>query len=94
MATWVEAARALYYKAGWMMDHGKVDPKLISMAKWLAGEIGVKVANEALQLHGGYGYLNDYPIERFYRAAKLLEIYEGTKEVQKLTIARRLLGVV
>ncbi len=92
MATWVEAARALYYKAGWMIDHGKVDPKLISIAKWVAGEVGVKVANDALQLHGGYGYIADYDIERFYRDAKIVEIYEGTKEIEKNTIARELLG--
>jgi len=92
MATWVEAARALYYKAGWMIDNGKVDPKLISMAKWMAGEVGVKVANEALQLHGGYGYIADYDIERFYRDAKIVEIYEGTKEIEKNTIAREILG--
>jgi len=92
MATWVEAARALTYKAGWMLDHGKVDPKQISMAKWIAGEVGVKVANEALQLHGGYGYMADYDIERFYRDAKIVEIYEGTKEIEKNTIARELLG--
>ena len=92
MATWIEAARALCYKAGWMIDHGKGDPKLISMAKWLAGEIGVKVTNEALQLHGGYGYIADYDIERFYRDAKIVEIYEGTKEIEKNTIAREILG--
>ena len=92
MATWIEAARVLTYQAGWMIDHGKVDPKLISMAKWLAGEVGVKVANEALQLHGGYGYLADYDIERFYRDAKIVEIYEGTKEIEKNTIAREILG--
>jgi acyl-CoA dehydrogenase len=92
MATWVEAARALTYQAGWMLDHGKVDPKRISMAKWIAGEVGVKVANDALQLHGGYGYMADYDIERFYRDAKIVEIYEGTKEIEKNTIARELLG--
>ncbi len=92
MATWTEAARALCYKAGWMLDHGQVDPKLISMAKWIAGEVGVKVANEALQLHGGYGYIADYDVERFYRDAKIVEIYEGTKEIEKNTIARELLG--
>lgn len=92
MATWVEAARALYYKAGWMIDQNKVDPKLISMAKWLAGEVGVKVTNEALQLHGGYGYIADYDIERFYRDAKIVEIYEGTKEIEKNAIAREILG--
>jgi acyl-CoA dehydrogenase len=92
MATWIEAARALTYQAGWMLDHGKVDPKIISMAKWLAGEVGVKVTNEALQLHGGYGYIADYDIERFYRDAKIVEIYEGTKEIEKNTIAREILG--
>ncbi|HYA91143.1 MAG TPA: acyl-CoA dehydrogenase family protein [Thermodesulfobacteriota bacterium] len=92
MATWVEAARILCYQAAWMLDHGKVDPKLISIAKYLAGEIGVKVTNEALQLHGGYGYIADYDIERFYRDAKIVEIYEGTKEIEKNTIARELLG--
>jgi alkylation response protein AidB-like acyl-CoA dehydrogenase len=92
MATLVEAARALTYKAGWMLDAGKVDPKTISIAKYLAGEVGVKVANEALQLHGGYGYMADYDIERFYRDAKIVEIYEGTKEIEKNTIARELLG--
>jgi alkylation response protein AidB-like acyl-CoA dehydrogenase len=92
MATWIEAARALCYKAGWMLDCGKVDPKFISMAKWLAGEIGVKVTNEALQLHGGYGYMAEYDIERFYRDAKIVEIYEGTKEIEKNTIAREILG--
>ena len=92
MATWTEAARVLTYQAGWMIDHGKVDPKLISMAKWLAGEVGVKVTNEALQLHGGYGYIADYDIERFYRDAKIVEIYEGTKEIEKNTIAREILG--
>jgi alkylation response protein AidB-like acyl-CoA dehydrogenase len=92
MATWIEVARNLYYKAGWMLDHGKVDPKLISIAKYLAGEVGVRVANEALQLHGGYGYIADYDIERFYRDAKIVEIYEGAKEIEKNTIARELLG--
>jgi alkylation response protein AidB-like acyl-CoA dehydrogenase len=92
MATWIEAARVLTYQAGWMIDHGKVDPKLISMAKLLAGEVGVKVTNEALQLHGGYGYIADYDVERFYRDAKIVEIYEGTKEIEKNTIAREILG--
>ncbi len=92
MATWVEAVRNLCYQAAWMLDHGKAEPKLISIAKYLAGEVGVKVANEALQLHGGYGYIADYDVERFYRDAKIVEIYEGTKEIEKNTIARELLG--
>jgi alkylation response protein AidB-like acyl-CoA dehydrogenase len=92
MATWIEAVRTLSYKAGWMLDQGKVDPKTISIAKYLAGEVGVKVADEALQLHGGYGYLADYDVERYYRDAKIVEIYEGAKEIEKNTIARELLG--
>ena len=92
MATMVEASRLLTYQAAWLIDRGTKDPRLIAMAKWLAGETGVRVTDEALQLHGGYGYLNEYPIERFYRDAKIVEIYEGTKEMEKLTIAHQLLG--
>jgi len=92
MASWIEAARTLCYKVAWMVDHGKVDPKLISMAKWFAGEVGVKVIDEVVQIHGGYGYLGEYGIERLYRDAKLAEIVEGTKEIEKLIIARELLG--
>jgi len=91
MATLTEAARNLVYKAAWKLDHGDVQPMLISMAKWFAGETGVKVVDEALQLHGGYGYLDEYDISRFYRDAKIVEIYEGAKEVEKLVIARQLL---
>jgi acyl-CoA dehydrogenase len=93
MATLIETARSLTYKACWNVDRGNVDSQLSAMAKWWACQVAVKVVDEALQLHGGYGYLDDYPIERFYRAAKLLELYEGTKEIQKLTIGRRILGI-
>jgi acyl-CoA dehydrogenase len=92
MASWIEASRVLCYKAASMIDSGKVDPKLISMAKWFAGEAGVKVIDEVVQIHGGYGYLGEYGIERLYRNAKLAEIVEGTKEIEKLIIARELLG--
>jgi alkylation response protein AidB-like acyl-CoA dehydrogenase len=92
MATLIETARSLTYKACWNVDRGNVDSQLSAMAKWWACQVAVRVVDEALQLHGGYGYLDDYPIERFYRAAKLLELYEGTKEIQKLTIGRRILG--
>ncbi|MFQ5841589.1 MAG: acyl-CoA dehydrogenase family protein [Thermodesulfobacteriota bacterium] len=92
MATRIEAARNLYYKAAWMLDQGKPDSKLISMAKWYSGEVAVRVADEVLQLHGGYGYMADYDVERFYRDAKIVEIYEGTKEIEKLIIARSILG--
>jgi alkylation response protein AidB-like acyl-CoA dehydrogenase len=93
MATLIETARSLTYKACWNIDRGSADTQLSAMAKWWACQVAVRVVDEALQLHGGYGYLDDYPIERFYRAAKLLEIYEGTKEIQKLAIGRRILGV-
>jgi alkylation response protein AidB-like acyl-CoA dehydrogenase len=92
MASLIEAARALCYQAGWMVDHGKIDPKLISMAKWFSGEAAVKVIDEVVQIHGGYGYLGEYGIERLYRDAKLVEIVEGTKEIEKLIIAREILG--
>jgi alkylation response protein AidB-like acyl-CoA dehydrogenase len=91
MATKVEAARALTYQAAWLIDQGRTDPKLIAMAKSLAGETGVSVTDDALQLHGGYGYINEYDIERFYRDAKIVEIYEATKEMEKSTIAKQLL---
>lgn len=94
MATLIETARALMYKACWNLDRGNPDTQLSAMAKWWACNVAVRVVDEALQLHGGYGYLDDYPIERFYRAAKLLELYEGTKEIQKMTIGRRILNLV
>jgi len=91
MATRIEASRTLYQKAAWTVDRGKVEPHIISMAKWFAGETAMKVAEESLQLHGGYGFVGEYDIERFYRAAKIVEIYEGTKEAQKMVIAKRIL---
>jgi alkylation response protein AidB-like acyl-CoA dehydrogenase len=93
MATLIETARSLTYKVCSSLDQGNPDTQLSAMAKWWAGNVAVRVADEALQLHGGYGYLEDYPIERFYRAAKLLEIYEGTKEIQKMAIGRRILSI-
>lgn len=92
MATKVETARSMVYKAAWLLDQGKPDSKLTAMAKMYACHIAVEVVDEALQIHGGYGYFNDHDIERFYRAAKVLEIYEGTKEVEKVIIAREILG--
>ena len=94
MATLIETARSLAYKACWNLDRGNPDTQISAMAKWWACNVAVRVVDEALQLHGGYGYIGDYPIERFYRAAKILEIYEGTKEVDKITIGRRILGPV
>jgi alkylation response protein AidB-like acyl-CoA dehydrogenase len=92
MATKVETARNMTYKSAWLLDKGKPDTKLTAMAKMYACHVAVEVVDESLQLHGGYGYFNDYDIERFYRAAKVLEIYEGTKEIEKIIISREVLG--
>ncbi len=91
MATLVRAARNLVYEAAWKADKGQPDRKLTAMAKWFAGETAVRVAEEAVQVHGGYGYMAEYDVERFYRDAKIIEIYEGTKEIEKLIIARALI---
>jgi alkylation response protein AidB-like acyl-CoA dehydrogenase len=92
MATKIELARLMTYKAAWNYDQGRIDPKLTSMAKMYAARTAVEVADEAIQLLGGYGYMTEYEVERFYRDAKITEIYEGTKEIQKNTIASALLG--
>ena len=91
MATKIELARNITYKAAWMVDKGRMDPSLNAMAKYFAGETAVWVCDKALQMHGGYGYIDEYDVQRFYRDAKILELYEGTKEIEKITIARRLL---
>jgi acyl-CoA dehydrogenase len=88
MATRIQAARNLVYEAAWRADRGEVNRSLIAMAKWFAGETGVHVAEEAVQIHGGYGYMGDYDVERLYRDAKIIEIYEGTKEIEKIIISR------
>ncbi|UCF91709.1 MAG: acyl-CoA dehydrogenase family protein [Desulfobacterales bacterium] len=92
MATKIELARLITYKAAWNFDQGRIDPKLTSMAKMYAARTAVEVADEAIQLLGGYGYMTEYEVERFYRDAKITEIYEGTKEIQKNTIASAILG--
>ncbi|MCG6893795.1 MAG: acyl-CoA dehydrogenase family protein [Desulfobacteraceae bacterium] len=94
MATKIELARLITYKAAWNFDQGRIDPKLTSMAKMYAARTAVEVADEAIQLLGGYGYMQEYEVERFYRDAKITEIYEGTKEIQKNTIAGALLGKI
>jgi len=92
MYTKLETARLLTYKAAWNFDIGRIDPVLTSMAKVYAGRVSVEVADEAIQIFGGYGYITEYEVERFYRDAKIMEIYEGTKEIQKNTIASSLIG--
>ena len=92
MATAIETARLITCKAAWNHDQGNMDPKLTSMAKMYSARVAVEVADEAIQLLGGYGYMLEYEVERFYRDAKIMEIYEGTREIQKNTIASSLLG--
>ncbi|WP_435318012.1 acyl-CoA dehydrogenase family protein [Haloarchaeobius sp. TZWSO28] len=92
MHTKTEAARNLTYKAAWNVDQGEDITMLASMAKEFASNVAVSVADEAVQIHGGAGYVNDFPVERFYRDAKITQIYEGTTEIQKNIIARELMG--
>ena len=92
MATKIETARLLLYKAAWNFDQGRIDPKLTSMAKFYAGRVAVEVTDEAIQIFGGYGYTTEYEVERFYRDARITEIYEGTREIQKNTISSAILG--
>ena len=93
MATQVEAARLLVYQAAWLADQKDVRfTRESSMAKLFASEVAVRVANECVQIHGGYGFIKDYPAEKYYRDVKLCTIGEGTSEIQKLVIARQLLG--
>ncbi|MBW1797655.1 MAG: acyl-CoA/acyl-ACP dehydrogenase [Deltaproteobacteria bacterium] len=94
MATHIRAARNLYYEAAWSVDQEKIDHGLIAMAKWFSGEMAVRCADEALQMHGGYGYIDEYKVQRLYRDAKILEIYEGTKEMEKTIVSRAVLGVL
>ncbi len=92
MATDIDAARLLTLRAASMKDHGQSVNKESAMAKLFASETAVRVADEALQIHGGYGFLKDYPVEKFYRDVKLCTIGEGTSEIQRLVIARQLLN--
>lgn len=91
MAVSIEAARLLTYRAGARKDAGKRVTKESAMAKLFASEMAVRVADQALQIHGGYGFIKDYPVEKFYRDVKLCTIGEGTSEIQRLVIARQLL---
>ena len=93
MATEIEAARLLTYRAAFLRDQKRRATKEASMAKLYASEVGVRVATEAIQIHGGYGYIKDYPVEKFYRDSKICTLGEGTSEIQRLVIARQLLRV-
>jgi hypothetical protein len=91
MATSIDASRLLTYRAATMLDEGKRVTRESAMAKLFSSEAAVKVADEAVQIHGGYGFIKDYPVEKFYRDVKLCTIGEGTSEIQRLVIARQLL---
>jgi alkylation response protein AidB-like acyl-CoA dehydrogenase len=92
MATELDAARLLILRAAWLQDQGARVTKESAMAKLYASEVATRACNQALQVHGGYGYMKDYPVERYLRDAKVCEIGEGTSEIQRLIIARQLLS--
>ena len=91
MATAIDASRLLTYRAATMLDQGKRVTRESAMAKLFSSEAAVRIADEAVQIHGGYGFIKDYPVEKFYRDVKLCTIGEGTSEIQRLVIARQLL---
>lgn len=90
MAMKIELARNMVYKAAWLKDQGRPFTKEAAMCKLYASEIAMEVADQAIQIHGGYGYMKEYEVERYMRDAKLLEIGEGTSEVQRMVIARQI----
>jgi alkylation response protein AidB-like acyl-CoA dehydrogenase len=92
MAMKIEVARTITYKAAWSVDQNEVDPVVNTMAKYFSAEIATWVCDRALQLHGGYGYIDEYDVQRFYRDAKVLQILEGAKAAEKMAISRRLLA--
>ena len=91
MATEIEAARLLCTKAAWLKDQGLPFAKASSMAKLYASQTAMKTTVEAIQIHGGYGYVKEYHVERLMRDAKITQIYEGTSEIQKIVISREVL---
>jgi alkylation response protein AidB-like acyl-CoA dehydrogenase len=93
MATEIEAARGLVWRAAWLKDQGRDFGLVAAQAKLFASEVSSRVTNNAIQIHGGYGYVTEYPVERYLRDAKLTEIGEGTSQVQRLVIGRRILGL-
>ena len=90
MAIKIEALRGLIYKSAWLLDEGRPDYMLAAMAKYYGGQTAVFCANYAVELHGGYGYIDEYNVQKWYRDAKILELYEGTKEAEIMTIGRAL----
>lgn len=93
MATEVDAARYLVYRVGYLRDQGQAAARESSVAKYYAAEVAIRCADRALQVHGGYGYADEFPVERYYRDARVASIYEGTSQIQKLLIGRDILGM-
>jgi alkylation response protein AidB-like acyl-CoA dehydrogenase len=93
MATEVEAARSMVYRAAWLKDQGRDYALAAAQAKLFASEVSQRVTNAAVQIHGGYGYIEEYKVERFLRDAKLTEIGEGTSQIQRLVIGRKVLDL-
>lgn len=91
MFSWMHAGKNMVYEAAWRIDEGKVDHTLVAAAKAFCGQMAVRCTDMALQLHGGYGFLAEYKVQRLYRDAKIIEIYEGTTDIEKLIVARSLL---
>ena len=93
MATEIDAARLLVYRAAWLKQEGRPHTEAGAKAKLFASEMARRQTAEAIQVLGGYGYTKEFPVERYYRDAKITEIYEGTSEIQRLVIARSILGL-
>jgi alkylation response protein AidB-like acyl-CoA dehydrogenase len=91
-ATQIDAARLMVYRAAWLKQQGRPFTKEAAMAKMFASEIAEKVCFNAIQIHGGYGYSAEFPVERIYRDQRLMTIGEGTSEIQRIVIARNVLG--
>lgn len=91
MAMDIEAARLLTYKGAWLLDQGKRNTKESSFAKAFAADLAMRVTTDAVQIYGGYGYMRDYPVEKLMRDAKLLQIYEGTSQIQRMVIAKEVM---
>ena len=92
MAVALEATRSLCHRAAWMVDQGRIDSIVSSMAKLYGADMAMKVATDAVQVFGGYGYTKEYPVEKLMRDAKLLQIYEGTSQIQRMVIAKNVLS--
>ena len=93
MSTEIDAARLLVYRAAWLKEQGEPHTEAGAKAKLFASEMATRQTSAAIQILGGYGYTKEFPVERYYRDAKVTEIYEGTSEIQRLVIARSVLGV-